>query len=227
MSRTYWPTDLSCLNAVSIPIRLKSLPLWVRWGGCKTYASLYVSGKSNRTQRKSLQSMAFHRCIMQSLAIFFAPYHVAGLGKGKGWPVNLYTVYLCHCGGHCHSGLHCGVLHLLLLGQAVKGLFLATDSIASSSIWHLAINPVNEELQHLPGHRPAHMNVCAWLLWPLMWSEEFMWKLSVRCLSFSAYEMLTMQWWLQMKPADFLLQYFTMNVYYVPRKALIYETFEV
>lgn len=37
----------------------------------------------------------------------------------------------------------------------------------------LGTNCINGEFQHLSGHRPPHMDVCAWLLWSFMWSEQF------------------------------------------------------
>lgn len=88
-----------------------------------------------------------------------------------------------------------------------EGSILSHSSILTRSIRCLAINCADGELQHFSGHRPAHVNVCAWLLWPLTRSEEFTWKLLLWLLS-SAYEMLTMQWWLQIKHSDFFIRAF-------------------
>lgn len=87
MSKTCWPTGPSCLNPLAISIRLQNLLLWVKWRGCKSYTSLWDSGKKNQDTEKGFAQYGFHRCLMQSSAnfLFVCLYHSMQLIWEETW----------------------------------------------------------------------------------------------------------------------------------------------
>lgn len=87
MSKTCWPTGPSCLNPLAISIRLQNLLLWVKWRGCKSYTSLWDSGKKNRIQRKDLHiwlSQMPYAILSKFFVCLFVPQHAADLGRDMG-----------------------------------------------------------------------------------------------------------------------------------------------
>lgn len=97
MSKTCWPTGPSCLNPLAISIRLQNLLLWVKWRGCKSYTSLWDSGKKNRIQRKDLHSMAFTDALcnpQQIFCLFVCTIACSWFGKRHGQQVSLYSLPL-------------------------------------------------------------------------------------------------------------------------------------
>lgn len=61
MSVTFWPTGPSSLKPLAISIRLRSLLLWVKWGGCKTILPCVIlvktTGDRERVYRVWLSQM--------------------------------------------------------------------------------------------------------------------------------------------------------------------------